>query len=562
MKSLWMVFFSALLVSCAGQHHEVETAPISASSTAAPFASGAEIAQELTARYLNTPANCGTATTPSFLCSGIIYRGTSHSTSYDSWNPSPDSQRSGGVSFSYLRKDANATRIIGGNKKGFIFYPVLKMPTDKVKAAILCAYVLEANTNARKDSGCGEYSNLAASAPCETQGISTAALWLAHYQANGSPSQCGFGVRSALNAVAVTGFNAMLAAHALTIDQSFTKNIELRLATWPQDTAKTVPIQAFFYVNGGLADVQYDQRQFFYKSGIYVPIIFITLPATAAGTATFEYKESDQAWGQGVAEDLQRRYNDTRRDCGDGTKPAFLCSGILLRATRATEDYHFWDPVPGSTGIGFSYMRSDSKFKRLYKNGAGFILYPNLEAPAGRFSVSVLCSFPLDGATGFRGQPGCAESTSYPIESKPCNTQGITTAEQWYAHYLTSPMVQPAVYPYICGFDVSDAMGGAAAGAFYESIRAMGMLGNEFFISYNELVLASWPQNIPLELPIQAVFYTAPYLESARFFQQDFMTTTHLFIPIIKITLPQSPADDPRFEYNVSDQAVLPQNSR
>ncbi|MDG6403624.1 hypothetical protein QCD79_26755, partial [Pseudomonas quasicaspiana] len=406
--------------------------------------------------------------------------------------------------------------------------------------------------------------NLTASAPCEIQGVSTAALWVAHYQTNGSSpnAQCGFGVRSELNAVAVTGFNAMLGAHALGVVQS-SKNIELRLATWPQDTPKTVPIQAFFYVDDGLAGAQYDQRQFFYKSGIYVPVIFITLPATDSGIATFEYKENDQAWGQGVVEDLRRRYNDVRHDCGDGTKPAFQCSGILLRATRATGDYHFWNPVPGSSGIGFSYMRADSKFKRFYKNSAGFIFYPDLEKPAGRLSVDVLCVFPLDGATGFRGQPGCGESTVYPLESRPCNSQGITTAEQWYTHYLASGMGPSAVYPYICGFDVSSSMRNTRAGTFHESIRAIGLLSDVFFSVYNELVLASWPQNVPNDLPIQAVFYSYPTsLESARFFQQDFMAATHLFVPVIKITMPLLPDDEAVFEYSVSDQAVAPLSSR
>ncbi|MCQ2999640.1 hypothetical protein NLO98_07710 [Pseudomonas syringae] len=562
MKNLWLICLGILLLSCAHQHREIEAVAINSSRTIAPLASGVEIARELTARYLNVATNCGTVTAPAFLCSGIIYRGTSYSTSYDTWNPSPESQRSGGVTFSYLRKDANASRIIGGSNKGFIFYPVFTMPPDKVKASILCTYVREAGTNERKESGCGGHSNLPVSEPCETQGVSTAALWVAHYQANGSSldGQCGFGVRSDLNAVAVAGFNAMLGVHALGIVES-TKNIELRLATWPQDTPKTVPIQAFFYVDGGLEGVQYDQRQFFYKSGIYVPVIFITLPATATGNATFEYKESDQAWGEGVARDLQRHYYDTRPHCGDDTKPAFQCSGILLRATRATEDYHFWDPVPGHTGAGFSYLRSDSKFKRFYSHSAGFIFFPSLEAPAGKFSVSVLCSFPIDGNTVIRGQPGCAHSYAFPVESKPCNTQGITTAEQWYAHYLTAPANQDSSY--ICGFDVSVSMGSAAASAFYQSILAMGLLGARFSDQYNELVVASWPQNIPLEVPVQAVFYsTAASLESARFFQQDFMTATHLFIPVIKITMPQLPDDEAVFEYSVSDQAVSPLSLR
>jgi len=558
-----MVLFSALLISCTGPHHEAEAAQIPASSTAVPLASGAEIAQALTARYLNTPANCGTATTPSFLCSGIIYRGTSHSTSYDAWNPSPDSQRSGGVSFSYLRKDANTSRIIGGNKKGFIFYPVLQMPTDKVKAAILCAYVIDAGTNARSDSGCGESPNLPASAPCETQGISTAAQWLAHYQANGSSlnSQCGFGVRSALNAVAVTGFNAMLGAHALNIAQSFTKNIEMRLATWPQDTPKTVPIQAFFYVNDGLADAQYDQRQFFYKSGIYVPIIFITLPATATGTATFEYKESDQTWGQGVAAELTRRYNDTRVNCGSDSKPAFLCSGIDLRGTSGRPEYDTWNPSPTAErvgGISFSYLRRDYKIKRLAFNYThGFIFYPILNKPADKIKIEVLCFFPIDGTSDRRPEGGCGAYPNRPMSDR-CDRVGVTTGEQWAAHYN-----QYGEYPGGyggCSMDVRDSASNLAGQRFYQGIIGGQLISPKPFDKPNDLKHQVWAQNIPATLPIEAFFYVVPEgLSAAQIDQQKFYERTHgLVVPIIHLTLPSTPADDATFEYNAIDQVVAP----
>lgn len=38
-------------------------------------------AGDLTKRYYNTPADCGSSSEPAFLCSGVIIRGTAYSSS-------------------------------------------------------------------------------------------------------------------------------------------------------------------------------------------------------------------------------------------------------------------------------------------------------------------------------------------------------------------------------------------------------------------------------------------------------------------------------------------------
>ncbi|MGO2204704.1 MAG: hypothetical protein ACTH63_23835, partial [Pseudomonas helleri] len=56
------------------------------------------------------------------------------------------------------------------------------------------------------------------------------------------------------------------------------------------------PLQAFFYLDSsGKAGAQYDQQDFLKETGILVPIILITLPATEADQATFQFIPEDQA---------------------------------------------------------------------------------------------------------------------------------------------------------------------------------------------------------------------------------------------------------------------------
>ncbi|KWK78965.1 hypothetical protein WM15_02330 [Burkholderia ubonensis] len=134
---------------------------------------------------------------------------------------------------------------------------------------------------------------------CHTQNIATAAQWREHFvRVAGYPQrlqhQCGFDVRDALNEQATAAFNASIAARNLISAESFATQNELRLATWAQNIPDQLPIEAFFYVEGGLIGAQYDQRDFFLSTGVNLPIIRVTLPATAANDATFEFRAQDQ----------------------------------------------------------------------------------------------------------------------------------------------------------------------------------------------------------------------------------------------------------------------------
>ena len=56
--------------------------------------------------------------------------------------------------------------------------------------------------------------------------------------------------------------------------------------------------------------------------------------------------------GNDVVARLNQLYNDTRQDCGGPSKPAFLCSGVLFRATWPSTDYMFYSISPKSQKSG------------------------------------------------------------------------------------------------------------------------------------------------------------------------------------------------------------------
>uniref|UniRef100_A0A7C2AYV9 Halovibrin HvnA n=1 Tax=Pseudomonas graminis TaxID=158627 RepID=A0A7C2AYV9_9PSED len=267
--------------------------------------------------------------------------------------------------------------------------------------------------------------------------------------------------------------------------------------------------------------------------------------------------------GPAVAAAIQANYLDTRRNCGSESMPAFLCSGVLFRGTNESASYHSWNPVPGRTGVSFSYLRKDANFDHLaVGTDNGFILYPILESPTGKDHLQVLCSFPIDGYTWVRAQPGCGESTQYPGVSARCQSQGISTATQWKAHFDKGPSGanQNDVYAYVCSFDVRDQMNQLAAESFYQSLQAMHLVPVSLPHHYNELVLQAWAQNIPTRLPIQAFFYTdASGLKGARHDQWDFFrSTSGTFIPIIHMALPAAVTGNASFTYAPADQYCQP----
>ncbi|MDC9582883.1 N-acyl homoserine lactonase [Xenorhabdus sp. PR6a] len=278
-------------------------------------------------------------------------------------------------------------------------------------------------------------------------------------------------------------------------------------------------------------------------------IIFISLYLLGLQIAFANVNSINTQSGYDLANELTQRYNDTRNDCGDEDRPAFLCSGIMLRGTVPSDNYYSWNPSPrsqASGGVSFSYLRTDSKLLTLdagYTNG--FIFSPYLSASANnKEHPEALCYFPLNADSANRNEKGCG-SNPYYSQSAPCQQQGITTAQQWINNG-SSELGQ-------CGFDVSIKPGANHANAFIQGVQARLQLA---LTVNNELILATWPQNIPHELPIEAFFYLQEGLAGAQHDQRDFLNATGKIIPIVRIELPSDYSQDATFTYNPEDQII------
>ncbi len=259
---------------------------------------GGETVQRLIARYNDTRRDCGDAKSPAFLCSGILLRGTVASPKYHVWDPSPSSIATGGVSFSFLRKDAEFNQLAGNYTNGFIFAPYRSVE-GKITPKILCSFPVDAATDQRNENGCGVYRGNAASATCQRQGVRDAKGWSETYlKGKGYEmkyAQCGFDV---------TGDDAATAFYeslkAMEFAPSFAGNnpeSEVRMELWPKGVPKELPIEAFFYVPGGLADAQHNQRDYYAQTNILLPIIRMTLPSVPSADSTFAFVPREQMMG-------------------------------------------------------------------------------------------------------------------------------------------------------------------------------------------------------------------------------------------------------------------------
>lgn len=258
--------------------------------------------------------------------------------------------------------------------------------------------------------------------------------------------------------------------------------------------------------------------------------------------------------GPQTAQNLTDRYNDETKNCMPSTPGiAFECSGVFLRGTNHSTQYHSWNPnpSPNTTGVSFSYLRRDSKFQSMYIYRNGFVFYSKQNTPAGKINVDILCFFPRDGATNIRADQGCGRSPDIPT-SQECQALGVYKAEQWVAHYK-----QYGSYGDMCGLNVREVLGERAVTAFNEGLEAQQLIFEESFLDYNELRMAKWEQDIGNVLPIQAFFYFDDAGKvGAQYDQKDFLGQTGISLPIIHIRMPVSPLDQAIFTFIAADQAI------
>ncbi|MEN8638742.1 hypothetical protein [Pseudomonas sichuanensis] len=312
MNRNYVALLSLLLLAACAPLVEKPPAPVPPFSVeqASPTPSAAQnlrlkgpaAAEQLRGWYNQTADNCGTATRPSFLCSGVMLRGTVSRQSYFPWDPSDGSVKSGGVSFAWIRTDTNFRDLPLGYNNGYIFYPVLDTPDGKNSdIEVMCSFPFDGWTDIRNQQGCGTNTEYPTSSrPCSDQNINTGQQWITHF--NAAPdkykAQCGWNVRQGQPNTA-DRFKQSIVGRSLITSANWYGNNELRLATWQPGTGAQLPIQSFFYVAGtaGLASAQDDQRRYYQAYNQVVPVIQLTFASNKNEKASFIYNESDQVVG-------------------------------------------------------------------------------------------------------------------------------------------------------------------------------------------------------------------------------------------------------------------------
>lgn len=288
-----------------------------------------------------------------------------------------------------------------------------------------------------------------------------------------------------------------------------------------------------------------------------------TLSSTDGATQTHgvDTQDIDQQ-GQAAVANLQKWFASTVQDCGGSSHPAFLCGGVMLRATETNPAFYPWNPSPGSVtsgGVSFSWLRKDDSFAKMaYGYVNGFVFYPVFDTPDGKNDdIMVLCSFAVDADTVNRADAGCGPNSSYPTTSGLCHEQNIFTAEQWLVNFNAVPSGQHA---HQCAFETAEWAGSHSAENFWQSIRSRSLLGVTDKATQNELRLQTWAQDIPNTLPIVAFFYlagNAQGLANAKNDQLRFYSATGgLKMPVVSIQLPATFGANALFTYNPADQAV------
>ena len=307
---------------------------------------------------------------------------------------------------------------------------------------------------------------------------------------------------------------------------------------------------------------------------LYV-ILFFTSPLSYAvsdpgGERDGETKDK----GHEIAEMLTNNYKKTVSSCGDLEQPAYLCSGVMFRGTNPSERYNSWDPSPASVksgGVSFSYLREDAEFNRLafyYQNG--FIIYNEYDIPADDMnSLNMLCFFPIDGHTGDRDEAGCGEHPRYKDVSKPCQDQGINTAQGWMDRFNNMP-AGANEFEYQCGFLVMQDGKYHGTTGFYQGVEAARQLNKKVLHQDNEVRVATWDTTAagyPESFPVAAFFYLYSTdkkensitrgIEGAQHDQLSFYKQTGIWVPIIRLTLPKNESDETLFAYSSADQKVV-----
>lgn len=280
---------------------------------------------------------------------------------------------------------------------------------------------------------------------------------------------------------------------------------------------------------------------------------------------------NEDALGQEAVKVLRDRYNDTRDGCPNA--PGVICNGVLLRSTVPGPTFRFWGVSPNAAkknGLSFSYLRKDIKFDRTIRHDDnGFFVDPPIGNRQYKKDIAVLCATPRDSWSDFRTEEGCGMYVNTGAISAPCDKQNISSGSQWIAK------VQADGYDglKLCSFNLREGRGAANLVDFKSFVEASKLITPQPLDQQNEVIIGVadpanlnnrlyWDDSTPRELPIRALYFipdkqgAGQGLADARYDQGDYCKYVGEFLPIVRLTLPQTAQEDATFNYNPADQNV------
>ncbi len=512
-----------------------------------PGVSGADEAMLLNRRYGLTVKSCG-VDKPAWYCSGLLMRDiTAAANQFWTLNTTENSIQS--VAHTYLRKDVPGADTASGPRIGMVLADLPTAVAAGKPYAIRCVYPEEATFKVSDpDYGCNLTGTALSPNPdsndnssCAAVGVINASQWKDEYLTTAPTIQCSF------NAQLSDPFNQALQANVMVRSSKGGRNVQLQAVAWDTDHPETIAIEALYYSLDGskplLPEAQARQLAYYQATGIWLPL----LRYQPGADTPFGYDETDQLYyGETVVNRVNARYFDTT-DCPNNMA-AYMCNGVLLRFTGYSTAYHSWNPSPKAVehkGVSFVFYRADLHIDLyLLGNQAGGgvgLIHRELAAPA-QHPLTMLCVYPSDGATNLRTEKcGTYLGTA---TSGPCIDQSppVTDLASWQAQYERTTLVSQ------CSLGVDK-------DAFDLSILARSTFtspparASEY---WNEPVIAVWPENIPAQLPLEAILYIEGRLPGAQYIQRDYFQQTRRFLPILKVNTASGVA--PPFAYVPGDQ--------
>ncbi|HGM5580518.1 TPA: hypothetical protein ACKP22_002197 [Pseudomonas putida] len=517
---------------------------------------------KLNKRYKSTEANCGSGISAIY-CSGIILRRAKKDDGVEFWKLKKAATDLGSVTFSWLRADGN-------NYSDKLFSGFIYMDKDTAaktteynlkKLEPHCIYPFMAETQGNPDNpdNLPGPRELAGCAPakttvkkqngksyCKTVKATTLDSWMVYFEKTGESKrekQCS------LSAMSPGQLLTSLEVRKKYDNEAKKHANELLMPLWTENQANQLPIEAFFFntVRSGSFDHTLKLRDAFYnKTGRMVPLVGLNI----SGNNESIFKPLTRAQqGRATANALNLRYAKTDPNCND--RPAVYCNGVLVRAVPFETTARAWNPSKKSQDSGavsFSYLRTDLGIRRfVYSRGQGLIFS---ELDAGKqprmYPVTPRCIYVTNASTDSRTLKGCGPHSDYPRTSVQCTLQSIVDWKSFKAHYNAldkDPTKDPNKHQ--CSLSINQREFDIA------TTWRKYILTPQRLQLHNELVMATWDQNIPDLLPLDGFFYQytgsatdTQALYQAKRMQDDLAKNPNgLWKPVIRLNLAATTRD-------------------